>query len=636
MRAVLCLCVLTALVLAAPAAVVQRVSVNAAGEEGDRCSGYPGLGPWITPDGRYVSFTSAATNLVPDDTNGVGDESNGLDVFVRDRATGGIERVSVSASGAQLWRPSGGGAISRDGRFVVFGSGDPGVVPGDANGWPDVFVRDRLLGTTELLGVSTSGKQADQQSTGGEISGDGRFVVFESGADNLVPGVLIPNQVYLRDRLLARTEVMSISSAGVPGDAGGWGATMSPDGLFIVFGSDSTNLVPNDTNGWHDGFVHDRLTGDTERVDVSSSGEQANERGTAAAITMDGRYVVVGGLASNLVPGDTNGMQDWFVRDRWEGVTERISVSSAGEEGHFSGTVDQCAGEVAGITLDGRYVVFSTALSGLVPDDTNELEDAFIRDRTAGTTTLLSRSRDGKPAGGSVGRMRGDPRQFIAFWSASGELVPGDTNGTADVFVWDRDARFHDVPSVFWAFGDIEACVASGLVQGYPENTYHPERTVTRDQMAVYIARALALPTGDAGVPDGPAAATFADVPNTGCGASGTEPYWAYKYIEYCVSRGVVKGYDATHYQPLVVVSRGQMAVFIARARGWVALDDDMTTAPEVFPDVPAGYWSGTAIQACKDHGAVQGYDDGTYRPEQPVDRGQMAVYIARAFGLGE
>lgn len=141
--------------------------------------------------------------------------------------------------------------------------------------------------------------------------------------------------------------------------------------------------------------------------------------------------------------------------------------------------------------------------------------------------------------------------------------------------------------------------------------------------MAVYISRSLA--GGDANVPAGPAEASFGDMPTD---------HWAFKYIEYAVSHSVVEGYARRGYQPGVVVDRGQMPVFVSRAKGWVHIGDDMTTAPELFPDIPAGYWCGTAMEACVDNGVVQGYDDGLYHPEWVVRRDQMAVYVARAFGL--
>jgi len=182
---------------------------------------------------------------------------------------------------------------------------------------------------------------------------------------------------------------------------------------------------------------------------------------------------------------------------------------------------------------------------------------------------------------------------------------------------------FSDVPQDHWAYLDIYKTAKTGIVQGYPEGDYKPDLAVTRDQMAVYICRAMA--GGDVDVPTGPATAAFDDVPTD---------HWAYRYVEYAVSHDVVAGYDDGLYHPSEAVDRGQMAVFVARAKGWVSIDDDLTTAPELFPDVPAGFWAGTAIQACVDNGVVHGYDDGYYRPDVIVTRDQMAVYVARAFEL--
>jgi hypothetical protein len=176
----------------------------------------------------------------------------------------------------------------------------------------------------------------------------------------------------------------------------------------------------------------------------------------------------------------------------------------------------------------------------------------------------------------------------------------------------------------FWALWEIQAACDAGIVQGYPGGTYHPAEAVSRAQMAVYIARALA--GGDAGVPANPTTVSFPDdVP---------ADHWAYRYVEYAVGAGVVQGYDATHYRPDTIVTRDQMAVFVARAKQWVTIGEAMNTAPELFSDVAAGFWCGTAVQACVTHGVVNGYPDGTYHPERQVTRDQMAVYVARAFVL--
>jgi hypothetical protein len=185
---------------------------------------------------------------------------------------------------------------------------------------------------------------------------------------------------------------------------------------------------------------------------------------------------------------------------------------------------------------------------------------------------------------------------------------------------------FRDVLSTYWAYGAIDNCNRAGIVGGYGDGTYLPEVEVTRDQMAVYIARALA--GSDAGVttPTGPA--TFADVP---------EDYWAWRYVEYCKSLNIVAGYwDG--YHPTEVVNRGQMAVYIARSIVDPTGEDGLAsyTPPTAasFTDVATDYWAYKHIEYCKEHGVVNGYWDG-YHPEEAVTRGQMAVYVARAFGLG-
>lgn len=187
--------------------------------------------------------------------------------------------------------------------------------------------------------------------------------------------------------------------------------------------------------------------------------------------------------------------------------------------------------------------------------------------------------------------------------------------------------RFSDVLGDHWAYEAIEACVAGGVVAGFTDGTYRPSDAVTRDQMAVYIARALA--GGDANVPDFSDTPTFPDVP---------AEHWALKYVEYAVAQGVVGGYADGSYQPSTQVDRGQMAVFVARAlvapEGEAGLADYVPSDPRNFPDVPADYWSYKHIEYCVEHGVVNGYDDGTYRPANVVTRDQMAVYIARAFDL--
>jgi hypothetical protein len=191
----------------------------------------------------------------------------------------------------------------------------------------------------------------------------------------------------------------------------------------------------------------------------------------------------------------------------------------------------------------------------------------------------------------------------------------------------DRDEIFDDVPLDFWAYSQTKGCVDAGIVSGYDDGLYHPDWPVTRDQMAVYISRALA--GGDDNVPDFTDTPTFPDVDET---------HWALDYVEYAVEQGVVGGYEDGTYQPDNPVTRDQMAVYVARAlvapSGEAGLADYVPADPRNFPDVPDGFWSYRHVEYCVENGVVAGYEDGYYHPEITVTRDQMAVYVARAFNL--
>jgi subtilisin family serine protease len=187
------------------------------------------------------------------------------------------------------------------------------------------------------------------------------------------------------------------------------------------------------------------------------------------------------------------------------------------------------------------------------------------------------------------------------------------------------DDGFPDLTPQDWGFEEVMACVRAGIVQGYEDGLYWPDIGVTREQMAAYIARAHA--GGDQYVPPDSAYPfpTYTDVlPG--------DP--VYKYVEYLSACEVVTGYEGGIYGPHVLVDRGQMPVFISRARGWVRIGDDMTVPSDLYPDVLAGFWSGQAILACEVFGVVTGYEDGWYHPEWTVSRVMMAAYVARAFRL--
>jgi Tol biopolymer transport system component len=408
------MCMTVVLASTSSAQVTLLVSVDSSGAQGNSACGDPS----ISADGRYVAFDSVASNLVPGDTNGL------TDVFVRDRLTGTTERVSISTGGIEGDGFSVGPSISADGRYVAFESVATNLVPGDTNGERDVFVRDRQAGTTQRVSVDSSGMQMLGLSSFSSISADGRCVAFSNF------------HIFVRDLTLATTEMVSVATGGTPGNNNSFWPSISTDGRYVAFSSLATNLVPVDTNGFLDIFVHDRQLNTTERVSVGSFGAQANGDSytQSPAISADGRYVAFKSAASNLVPGDTNAKFDAFVRDRQLGTTERVSVDSSGVQGNDD--TGYCS-----ISADGRYVSYFSAATNLVAGDTNGSIDVFLRDRQLGTTERVSVSSNGAQGNSSsyFSTLSGDDR-FVAFASYASTLVGSDINNQADIFVRDRFA----------------------------------------------------------------------------------------------------------------------------------------------------------------------------------------------------
>jgi Tol biopolymer transport system component len=415
--------------------------------------------PAISGDGRCIVFASPASNLVP---GGTGDHAN---IFLRDRQTGKTELVSIAADGT----PANGesmlpAAISGDGRFVAFQSNATNLVPGGTSG-EQIFVRDRQTGSTERVAGGE----------GSAISGDGRFVAFTSGSehgiavrdrmtlstelitlsgnvgrlplDSYSPAIsadgqwvafMTAGQVFERNRVTGATALVSASPRGVPANSYGYPPAISTDGRFIAFASWASNLVPEDTHGQSNVFVWDRQTGSTELVSMSPSGAPANGwTWYAPAISADGRFVAFASSANNLVPGYEGGI---FVRDRQAGKTELVSVAA-------NGALASGYSSSPSISADGRFVAFQSWADNLVPGDTDGDNDIFVRDRQTGKTELVSVNLSGAPAGGNFPAISGDGR-FVAFASWSGNLVPGDTSSTFDVFVRDRQAGKTELVSV--------------------------------------------------------------------------------------------------------------------------------------------------------------------------------------------
>ena len=344
---------------AAVAPATSRVSVDSNGGQATEYRSEPFA---VSADGRYVAFTTAAPNLVPDDTN------NTWDVLVHDRRTGTTSRISASSAGVPGDSSSYGQAMSPDGRYVSFTSDATNLVPGDTNGAYDGFVHDRSTGTTSRVTVTDGGTQATARSYAPAISADARFVAFVSDATDLVPGDTNGvADIFLRDRRAGTTVLVSGAHADAPSDA----PVISADGRYVAFTSEAA-LVPGDTNGVADVYLRDLRAGTTVRVSLTADGGQAVDGGSyAPTISADGRHVVFGSDAGNLVPGDSNGVADVFLRDLRAGTTDRVSLAADGDQPD-----DASYGGV--LSRDSRFVAFASAATNLVPGDTNGVTDAFV------------------------------------------------------------------------------------------------------------------------------------------------------------------------------------------------------------------------------------------------------------------
>lgn len=348
-------------------------------------------------------------------------------------------RASVASDGTQgigiSWAAPRN--ISGDGRFVTFFSEAPNLAAGDTNFSFDVFVYDRLTEETRRISVAPDGSEANGTSIEPSISSDGRFVTYMSNASNLVAGDTNNfRDVFVYDRVSGETTRASVASDGTQSNASiGFSGNpkVSNTGRYVSFESDASNLVPGDTNGMLDVFVRDRLTNTTTRVSVSSNGTQANGESLAQALSADGRYLTFYSFASNLVPGDTNGLPDIFVYDQRTGLITRASLADDGSESNGA------SGELSTISADGQHVAFASTATNLTASDVNGAMDVFVRDMRAGTTTLVSANADGVPGNGhSFAPIISDNGRFVAFFSFSINLVDGGFQNTFDAWVKDR------------------------------------------------------------------------------------------------------------------------------------------------------------------------------------------------------
>ncbi len=297
----------------------------------------------------------------------------------------------------------------------------------------DFIATDQERVPVRLISSGPNGPGNDNATTA-VISANGQYIAFESDANNL--NNLDKNyqtDIYVYDRLNGELAIASADYAGNPGDLGAFSPSISADGRFVAFAT-ASEIVSDDNNDTSDVFVHNWFTGkeDTSMVSLDDFGEEGNGPSQDPAISADGRYVAFSSLASSLVASDNNNAMDIFIRDMLNEKTERVSLDDSGAEGDGDST-----GPLS-ISADGRYIAFQSQATNLVTGDDNGVADVFVRDHLTGQTMRVSIRTDGGQAdGASWGPALSADGRYIAFASDATNLVDGDGNQSADIFIHD-------------------------------------------------------------------------------------------------------------------------------------------------------------------------------------------------------
>ena len=351
-----------------------------------------------------------------------------------------IQLVSVSTTEEQanFHAAAFEGGYSADGKLVLLSSQATNLVIPDVNGTMyDLFIRDVAASTTTYGNVNSQGEQANTAPTQfGRISANGRYVVFGTAASNMPGAGGGIQQAYLHDRVTGETELISVSTAGQPANGASGAGCVTPDGRFVTFSSFGTNVV-NQPYRAPQGFIRDRLTSETTLVTINSQGQPVeslpNSGPGAVYMSNDGRFVAFSNLYNDLMP---NGQVTWrkiYLHDRQTGQTTLVSVPYDGLP------LNGDCGSVPIISGDGRFVLFRSTASNLVPNDTNGVQDVFVRDVAAGVTYCVSVSSTGEQANAACSNtISMSPNgRFCAFASAATNLDPNDNNNFIDGFVHD-------------------------------------------------------------------------------------------------------------------------------------------------------------------------------------------------------
>jgi Tol biopolymer transport system component len=431
--------------------VIERSSIATDLTEGDAGSEQVS----ISGDGRFVAFSSDATTLVPNDTNGF------TDVFLRDTCLGApagcvpsVTRVSVATDGTQSNGFSTQAAISANGRYVAFESDADNLVPGDTNQFDDIFVRDTCFGapagcvvSTTRVSLNADGSQILLDNDEPAISADGRFVAFACGINDFYYGANF--NVFVRDTCAGApagcnptTTLVSALPNGQPGSIDSEFPAISSDGRFVAFQS-LDQMSSGDPDQAQEVFLRDTCAGapagcnpSTILVSLGDAGSQSAKGASVGSISGTGRFVIFNTSAS-ATPGAV------FVRDTCTGAPAGCSASTTLVSVAAGGATASSGSSGGSLSADGRFVAFQSDADNLVSGDTNKATDVFVRDTCVGapagctpSTTLLSLTLAGVQGNGPsfTPVISGDGR-FVAFISSASNLAPGDTNKVDDAFL---------------------------------------------------------------------------------------------------------------------------------------------------------------------------------------------------------
>ncbi|NIX77186.1 PD40 domain-containing protein [Microvirga terricola] len=411
--------------------LIKLISADAAGVQGNSISGQP----TFSPDGRYVFFTSDAGNLVGNDELGYGD------IFRKDLLTGAITRFVSTASGGEPHGSSGYSSVSANGNYLVFSSVAKDLTEGGTAGLHNqIYVKNLTTGAITLAST-VDGLEGNGSSYRGQISNDGRYVLFDGEATNLVEGDTNGVwDVFVKDLETGTISRVSTDATGAQGNGTSVRAQLTADGRYALFDSSASNLIDNDKNGQFDIFLKDLKTREVTRVSTGGDGQEANGDSHYGNLSANGQYVVFTSSASNLVDGDTNGMADVFRKDLRTGEVVRVSTASDNAQ-----STGQC--DYSKISADGRYIAFASDAGDLVSGDGNGKQDVFVKDMLTGKIARVSASTgDGDDDSGSDGFAFSPDGRHVIFASDASNLVVGDTNNDGDIFfvdmalMWQADA----------------------------------------------------------------------------------------------------------------------------------------------------------------------------------------------------